>query len=75
MLLTPAVEELNKGAANPVVYLLTGYFKNDLPVSKLTPLTKYFLLIAQSSQQSLQQFLQHFLQQSLQQPLTQSLTN
>lgn len=32
------MHKMSKGSASPVVYLLTGYFKRDLPVSKLTPL-------------------------------------
>ncbi|WP_165739205.1 OmpA family protein [Pseudoalteromonas sp. Z1A6] len=32
------MHDISKGSASPVVYLLTGYFEKDLPVSKLTPL-------------------------------------
>ncbi|GAA0810338.1 OmpA family protein [Colwellia asteriadis] len=32
------MHNMSKGSASPVVYLLTGYFERDLPVSKLTPL-------------------------------------
>ena len=32
------MHDMSKGSASPVVYLLTGYFKNDSPISKLTPL-------------------------------------
>ncbi|GAA0810346.1 hypothetical protein GCM10009111_01060 [Colwellia asteriadis] len=32
------MHNMSKGSASPVVYLLTGYSKRDLPVSKLTPL-------------------------------------
>ena len=33
------MHDISKGSASPVVYLLTGYFEKELPVTKLTPLT------------------------------------
>ncbi|MBH0052535.1 MULTISPECIES: hypothetical protein [unclassified Pseudoalteromonas] len=42
------MDELSKGSASPLVYLLTGYVENNKPVGKLTPIANRFVVAEQS---------------------------
>lgn len=49
------MNELSKGSASPIVYLLTGYFEKNQPVGKLTPLINRILAVEKPSSAVYQQ--------------------
>ncbi|WP_231615215.1 hypothetical protein [Pseudoalteromonas sp. SWYJ118] len=42
------MHDISKGSASPIVYLLTGYVKNNTPVGKLTPVANRIVIAEQS---------------------------
>ena len=41
------MHDISKGSASPIVYLLTGYVKNNTPVGKLTPVANRIVIAEQ----------------------------